>query len=115
MCLDNEKIISLLFGILGGKIVSQYPYINQDCRLNRDVLHDLFPFEKRNDSERPMSLYFINRKNMLKRYLTGMYFLQVNRQLHALEVHLTLKGTHLFSSGRNTGTNVSCLSSSVFI
>lgn len=67
LCLDNEKIVSLLFGILGGKIVSQYPCINQDCILNRDILHDLFPSEKRNDSKRPVSLYFINGKNTLKR------------------------------------------------
>lgn len=55
--LDNEKIMSFVFGILGRKQVLQYPCINLDCKLNSNVLHGLFSSEKGNASERSMSLF----------------------------------------------------------
>jgi len=55
----NEKIMSFVLGILGRKIVLQYPYINLDCILNSDVLYGLFPSEKGNASERPRSLVHV--------------------------------------------------------
>lgn len=51
--------MSFGFGILGRKMVLQYPCINLDCILNSNVLHGLFPSEKGNASERPVSLFHV--------------------------------------------------------